>query len=153
MSTEPRPLPSGYHSVTPHLITTEASRVIEFLQHVFGGVERLRLADPQGRILHAEVAIGDSILMVAEATEERKPMPSSFAMYVDDVDQTYRRAIESGARSLRTPADQFYGDRSGGVQDLAGNHWWIATHLEDVPPDEIRLRAERWLKARTHVQG
>lgn len=153
MSTKARPLPSGYHSVTPHVITADASRVIEFLQQVFDGVERYRLTDPKGRILHAEVAIGDAILMVAEATEERKPMPASFAVYVDDVDQTYRRAVESGARSLRAPADQFYGDRTGGVQDLAGNHWWIATHVEDVPPDELRLRAERWLKERTHVKG
>lgn len=152
MSTKVSALPSGYHSITPHLITAEASRVIEFLQQVFDGVERFRLADPKGRILHAEVAIGDSVLMLAEATEERRAMPASFAVYVDEVDSVYRRAVEAGATSMREPADQFYGDRTAGVQDLAGNHWWIATHVETVSPDEIKLRAERWMKERTHVR-
>ncbi|ALA58400.1 VOC family protein [Nitrospira moscoviensis] len=151
MTPAANPLPAGYHTVTPHLITADASRVIEFLQQVFGAIEHYRLSGPQGRILHAEVRIGDSLIMVAEATDEQPPLPGSYALYVDNVDDAYRRALAAGARSLREPVDQFYGDRSGGVEDPAGNRWWIATHIEDVPPDEIKLRAERWLKARTRV--
>jgi PhnB protein len=152
MTIAAKPLPAGYHTVTPHLITADASRVIEFLQQVFGAVERYRLSGPKGRILHAELYMGDSVIMVAEAAEERTPMPASCAVYVDNVDETYRRAMEAGAQALREPADQFYGDRIGGVRDLAGNYWWIATHIEEVPPDEIKLRAERWLKERTRVE-
>lgn len=146
-----RPIPEGYHSITPHLINENASRLIEFLKRAFDAREINRLSGPDGRVLHAELRIGDSMLMIGEASGEWKAMPSSIALYVADVDATYRRALDAGAISIREPADQFYGDRSAGVRDLAGNHWWIATHLEDVPPEELRLRAEQWMKARTHV--
>ena len=86
------------------------------------------------------------MVMVSNASGEWKSMPASIAIYVENVHATYQRALEVGAISLREPTDQFYGDRSAGVKDLAGNHWWIATHLENVPPEELRLRAEQWMK-------
>lgn len=152
MTTRAKPIPAGYHTVTPHLISADASRVIEFLKQVFDATETYRLSGPNGELIHAEIKIGDSMVMVAEASKEWKAMPASFAVYVEDADATYKRAVEAGAASLREPADQFYGDRSGGVTDLAGNQWWIATHIEDVPPEELRLRAERWMRERTQGQ-
>lgn len=152
MTVGTKPIPEGYHTVMPHLISDDASRLIEFLKRVFDAEEINRLAGPDGRVLHAELKIGDSIVMIGEASEEWRAMPASIVVYVDDVDATYKRAIEAGAIALREPADQFYGDRSGGVKDLAGNYWWIATHIEDVSPDELKLRAERWMKQRTHVE-
>ena len=145
-------IPDGYHSVTPHLINENASRLIEFLQLAFEAEEITRLSWPDGRIMHAELKIGDSIIMIGEASREWKPMPASIALYVENVDATYTRALEAGATSIREPANQFYGDRSGGVKDLAGNHWWIATHIEEIPPQELRLRAEQWMKERIHTQ-
>ena len=145
-------IPDGYHSVTPHLINENASRLIEFLQLAFEAEEITRLSWPDGRIMHAELKIGDSIIMIGEASGEWKPMPASIALYVENVDATYARALEAGATSIREPANQFYGDRSGGVKDLAGNHWWIATHVEEIPPQELRLRAEQWMKERIHTQ-
>lgn len=147
-----KPLPAGHHTVMPHLVNENASRLIEFLKRVFDAYEINRLTGPDGRIIHAEMKIGDSLVMIGEASEEWKAMPASIIIYVDDVDATYHHALEAGAIPLRQPADQFCGDRSGGVKDLAGNHWWIATHIEDVPPDELKLRAERWMKRRTHVE-
>lgn len=97
------------------------------------------LAD--GTIMHAEVRIGDSVVMMGESGGEFTPMPASIHLYVEDTDATYKRALRAGATSLREPADQFYGDRSAGVKDLAGNHWWIATHKEDVSPEELEKRA------------
>jgi len=140
------PIPPGYHGLIPHVITAEAVRVIEFLKHVFGATEIYRLAGPDGRIMHAELKVRDSVVMVADGSNEWKPMPSSFVLYVENADATYRRAIEAGATSLKEPANQFYGDRSGAVKDMAGNHWWIATRIENVPPEEIKSRAETWMR-------
>jgi uncharacterized glyoxalase superfamily protein PhnB len=148
-----KPVPDGYHTVTPHLINEDAAGLIEFLKKAFDAKEALRLSGPDGRVMHAEIRIGDSMVMLGEASREWRAMPSSIALYVDDVDRIYRRAIDAGAVSLKEPADQFYGDRTGAVKDLAGNHWWIATHLEDVPPEEIKLRAEQWMKKQTPVQA
>ncbi len=145
-------IPNGYHTVTPYLINENASRLIEFLKLVFDAEEINRLSGPDGRVMHADLKIGDSMVMVSDASGEWKPMPASIAIYVENVDAIYQRALEVGAVSLREPTDQFYGDRNAGVKDLSGNHWWIATHLEDVPPEELRLRAERWMKERTRVQ-
>lgn len=151
MATSVKSIPNGYHTVTPYLINENASRLIEFLKLVFDAEETNRLSGPDGRVMHAELKIGDSTLMVSDPSSEWRPMPASIVIYVEDVDAVYKRALEVGAISLREPTDQFYGDRSAGVKDLAGNHWWIATHLEDVPPEELRLRAERWMKERTRV--
>jgi len=102
--------------------------------------------------MHAEVKIGNSMVMLGEATEQWRPMPAKIALYVKHTDAWYKRALEAGATSVKEPSDQFYGDRSGGVKDLAGNHWWIATHIEEIPPQELRLRAEQWMKERIHTQ-
>jgi len=152
MAAATKPIPDGYHTVTPHLVNENVSRLIEFLKRAFDAQEVHRLAGPDGRVMHAELRIGDSMVMIGEASNECKPMPSSIALYVEDVDEVYRRALAAGAVTLKEPMDQFYGDRSGGVKDPSGNHWWIATHIEDVPVEEIKLRAEHWMKDRTHVE-
>ncbi len=96
---------------------------------------------PDGRVSHAEVRIGDSIVMMGEPTERTETQPAHLYVYVNDTDETYDRALKAGAVSLMEPKDQFYGDRNAGVKDAFGNVWWIATHVEDVPPEEMRRRA------------
>lgn len=141
-----KPKPEGYHSVTPYLVVDGADTLIEFVKQAFGAEETVRMGTPDGKVGHAEVRIGDSIVMLADASasEQGRPMPGMIHLYVEDTDKVYRRAIEAGGTSLREPADQFYGDRSGGVRDPVGNQWWIATHVEDVPPDEMAKRAQEW---------
>lgn len=141
-------IPKGYHTVTPYLIVEGAAKLIDFLKKAFGAEERDRFTQPDGTIIHGEVKIGDSVVMMAEACGDFKPMPAMIHLYVPDTDATYRRALEAGAQSLREPADQFYGDRSGGVRDAFGNQWWIATHKEEVAPEEMKRRAEAALKQR-----
>lgn len=140
------PIPEGYHTVTPVLTVQEAAKLIDFLKHAFDAEELYRLDGPNGTVLHAEVKIGDSMIMVGEATDQWKPMQATVALYVRDADEWYQHALQAGATSVREPSDQFYGDRSAGVKDFAGNHWWIHTRIEDVPPDEIKKRAEVWMK-------
>ena len=138
------PIPEGYSTVTPYLIVEGADRVLEFVQEALNGEQRFRMDRDDGTIGHAEVTIGDSVVMLAEAGGEWPPMPGAIHLYVEDCDTTYARALDAGATSLQDPADQFYGDRSGGVRDPAGNVWWITTHVEDVPPDELERRAQEW---------
>jgi PhnB protein len=135
-----KPIPDGYHTVTPYLAVSGADRLMAFLSQAFDAQERHRSTRPDGSIWHAEVRIGDSVVMLAEALDPWKPMPSTLYLYVPDTDATYRRALEAGATSLMEPADQFYGDRNAGVKDPTGNLWWIATHKEDVSPDEMARR-------------
>jgi len=139
--------PDGYHAVTPYLIVTGAERVIEFAKATFGAQEAMRLAAPGGRVGHAELRIGDSAVMLADASAEHPAMPCMLHVYVDDADATYGRALAAGATGVRPVADQFYGDRSGGVRDPCGNLWHIATHIEDVPPDEMKRRADQAMRA------
>ena len=108
--------------------------------------ESYRLAGPGGTIMHAELKIGNSMVMLGEATDAHKPMPAKIALYVEDTDAWYKRALTAGAKSLQEPADQFYGDRGAGVTDPAGNQWWIHTRIEDVSPEEIKKRAEAYMK-------
>ena len=96
---------------------------------------------PGGAIMHAEMRIGDTMVMLSDATPENPPMPIMIHLYVEDADRVYKRALAAGASSLREPADQFYGDRSAGVKDAFGNQWWLATHIEDVSPQELQKRA------------
>jgi PhnB protein len=131
------PIPEGYNSVSPYIIVQGAERLIELLKRTFDAEERERLTQPDGSIAHAEVKIGDSIVMIADAGVEYAPMPSRFHVYVPDVDAAYKRALQAGATSEREPADQFYGDRESGVIDPFGNTWWIGTHIEDVSPEEL----------------
>jgi PhnB protein len=134
--------PDGYHAVTPYLVVDGAARLIDFLEEVFGAQEVERLAAPGDRIGHAEIRISDSLVMLGDAHGEHKPMPMMLYVYVDDADAVYQRALAAGATSVQAPVDQFYGDRSGGVKDAFGNLWWIATHIEDVPPEELQRRAQ-----------
>jgi len=134
--------PERYHTVTPYLVGPGTAQLIEFLKQSFGAEERERHLRPDGAIMHAEVSIGDSIVMMGEASEEFTAMPTSIHLYVEDVDAAYERAVRAGGKSLREPSDQFYGDRSAGVEDASGNRWWLATHVEDVSPQEMQRRQE-----------
>jgi PhnB protein len=134
-------IPEGYHTVTPYLVVMGVADLVRFLEEAFGAEKRELLTTSDGRIMHAEVKIGDSVIMMGEPSEETVAIPSLLYLYVEDVDATYKRAIEAGATSLRPPEDQFYGDRSAAVVDTGGNQWWLATHVEDVSADEMQKRA------------
>jgi uncharacterized glyoxalase superfamily protein PhnB len=137
-----KPIPDGYHSVTPYLVVQGAAKLIEFLKKAFGAEEVFPpMRGPDGAIMHAELRIGDSIVMMGDAGGEFQPMQSMIHLYVGDADAVCKRALQAGATSVRELADQFYGDRSAGVKDLCGNFWWIATHKEDVSPEELARRA------------
>lgn len=133
--------PEGYHTVTPYVMVTGIGEVIEFAKQAFDAKERYMMKDDTGHVVHAEILIEDSVLMLAEAKPPDWPsQPVSFYLYVPNCDAIYKKALEAGARSIMEPADQFYGDRHGGVKDTSGNSWWIATHIEDVSQDEIERR-------------
>jgi PhnB protein len=144
-----RPIPEGFHTVTPYLTVEGVAKLLEFLKEVFDAQVTERVERPDGTVGHAEVRIGDSMIMMGEA-QDGKTMPGSLYVYVSDTDATYRRALQAGATSLMEPADQFYGDRNAGVQDPAGNRFWIATHIEDVPPEEMARRAEEAFAKQQH---
>jgi PhnB protein len=127
----PVPLPPGYHSVNPYIVVAGAARLIDFLYEVFGGLEQGRARRDDGAIEHADVLIGDSLVMISEASPEYPARPCVHFVYVDDVDRTHRRAVELGARSILAPTDQRWGDRVGGVVDPFDNRWWIATHQQE----------------------
>ena len=136
------PIPEGYRTVTPYLVVDGAANVLEFVKQAFGAEEKFRMDTPDGTIGHAEVQIGDSMVMLGDAGDQNPAMPAMIHLYVDDCDATYERALGAGGTSEREPTDQFYGDRSAGVRDPAGNLWWIATHVEDVPEEELAKRME-----------
>ena len=136
-----KPIPAGYHTVTPYLVVSGAAQLIDFMKQVFAAEELSRMARPDGTIMHAEVKIGDSRVMLGEASGEAAAMPAMIHLYVEDMDAVYQKALQAGATSLREPEDQFYGDRLGGVKDAFGNQWWLATHIEDVSPEEMARRA------------
>jgi len=140
-----KPIPDEYHSVQPYLIVDGAAELIEFLKGTFDVEEPVRMPRPDGKVGHAEVKLGDSIVMLADAggPQESKPTQAMLVVYVEEVDKVYRRALEAGGKSIREPEDQFYGDRSAGVRDAFGNEWWIHTHVEDVSSDEMRRRTEK----------
>lgn len=138
----PTAAPTGYHSLNPFLIVDGADSMIGFLSEVFGGEERERITRPDGTIGHAEVSVGDSVVMITDANDSLPSRPSAHYVYVDDVDETFAKALAHGAVARSEPADQFYGNREGGVVDPWGNIWWIATVLEEVPPDELQARYE-----------
>jgi len=144
-----KPVPDGYHTVTPYLVVRGATRTIEFARKAFGAemVEE-PVKRPDGTIMHAQFKIGDSIVMISDANEQNPPMQTMLYLYVPNVDAVYQRAVAAGGTSLMEPMDQFYGDRSGGVKDPSGNQWFIGTHKEDVSPQELKKRAEAHLKAR-----
>ena len=149
-----KPIPEGYHSVTPYLIVKGAAAAIEFYRKAFNGTEIMRLGGPDGRIGHAEIQIGDSRIMLADehpqvnALAPQSPGSSGvgLCLYVDDADAVVAQAINAGAKIQRPLQDQFYGDRSATLEDPFGHVWTVATHIEDVPPDEIHRRMEEMTK-------
>lgn len=144
-----KPIPDDRPQVTPYLVVPGVAKLIEFLRIVLGAEEVHRTAMPDGRIAHAEVRIGSGNIMMGEPYGEMKPMPASVFVYVNDTDAAYRRALEAGATSLMEPADQFHGDRYGGVEDASGNRWWFATHIEDVSPEEMKRREAAFIAERS----
>ena len=149
MTSKPKPVPDGYHTATPYLIVNGAAQAIEFYKKAFGATELMRMAQPGGKIGHAEIKIGDSPIMLADESPDvgaRSPQsiggsPVSIMLYVEDVDKIFSQAVAAGAKVKRPVADQFYGDRTGGIEDPFGHLWYIATHKEDVSPEEMRKRA------------
>jgi len=144
-----KPIPDGYHSVTPYLCVRRAAQAIEFYKKAFLATERMRIAQPDGRVGHAELQVGDSVIMLSDEFPEigaRSPQslggsPVSIHLYVEDADAIFSQAVAAGAKIKRPIADQFYGDRLGGVEDPFGHTWWISTHKEDLSPQEIERRA------------
>ncbi len=146
-----KPIPEGYHSITPSLICRGAESAIEFYKSAFGAVERMRMPSPDGKIGHAEIQIGDSIVFVSDEMPQMGAVaPTAMGgfylfLYVDDVDTVFNRAIAAGARSTMPVQDMFWGDRHGKLTDPFGYQWGIATHTEDVAPEEMDRRAKAWM--------
>ncbi len=149
-----QPIPSGYHSVTPYLIIAGAEKAIEWYRVSFHAEEKLRLVGPGGSIGHAEIKIGNSVVMLADehpdfgvhAPGHFGGSPASLMIYVEDVDEVFSRSVELGAEEIRPLQDQFYGDRTGTLKDPFGHQWTIATHIEDVSTDEAQRRFNEMLK-------
>jgi PhnB protein len=144
-----KPVPDGYHAITPYLIVAGGAKALEFYGRAFGAIERERMQDPSGKIRHAEISIGDSRVMLADEHPEIGALgpgtiggsPVSLHLYVEDVDAVVGQAVAAGAQLTRPVADQFYGDRVGGITDPFGHRWFIATHKEDLTSAEIHRRA------------
>jgi len=149
MSSAVRSIPKGYHTVTPILSIKGAAEALEFYKKAFGAQELMRFAQPDGRIAHAEIQIGDSRIMMADEFPEmnfRSPKsyggtPVGIMLYTENVDAFVERAVGAGAKLVRPVQNQFYGDRTGSIEDPFGHSWHVATHVEDVPPDELQRRA------------
>ncbi|MBC7964126.1 MAG: VOC family protein [Steroidobacteraceae bacterium] len=150
MTTRTKPIPDGYHTATPYLVITNAGQAIEFYKEAFGATESMRLAAPDGKVMHAEIMIGDSPIMLCDECPDWNAFSPqtiggtavSIVLYVEDVDGVVERAVAAGAKLLMPVEDQFWGDRMGTVADPFGHKWSIATHKEDVTPEEINTRAK-----------
>jgi PhnB protein len=152
--TSVKSIPEDYHTVTPYLLVQGADKLIDFVKKAFDAKETDRYSMPDGSVGHAEIRLGDSVIMLSEAMgEEYNPMTAGIHLYVENCDATYQRALNAGATSTMQPADQFYGDRSAGVRDPFGNQWWIATHKEDLSKEEITKRMDDHMKKQTQGQG
>ena len=145
-----KPIPDGYHSITPYLVVDNGVQAIEFYKKAFNATEIMRMPAPGGRIGHAEIKIGDSVVMLADEAPEMDARsakhyggsPVSMLVYVEDVDKVFAQAVGAGAKEVRPVADQFYGDRSGTVKDPFGHSWHLSTHKEDLSEAEIKKRME-----------
>ncbi len=154
MAAKVKPIPDGYHTATPYLILGDAGKAIEFYKRAFGATELLRMPAPGGKVGHAEIKIGDSMIMLADEFPDmghKGPAslggtPVSIMLYVKDVDATCAQAVSAGGKITKPVQDQFYGDRLGTLTDPFGHVWHIATHVEDVPPDELERRAKEAMK-------
>lgn len=135
-----KPVPDGYHTVSPYLVSDHPDRLLEFIKQAFAGEEVHVMRQRDGRILHAQARIGDSIVMVGGADSKWPAESSSLYLYLEDVDQVFARAVAAGGQVIMPPADQIYGDRMGGVKDPTGITWWLASHIEDVCGEELARR-------------
>ena len=143
-----KPIPEGYHTATPYLVVKGADKTIAFMKQAFGATAPFEpMMSPDGKVMHADLMIGNSHVMLSEATDQHPAMQSMIHLYVPNVDAVYQRAVAAGGKSFLEPTDQFYGDRGGSVKDPSGNHWYIATHIEDVPMPELKKRAEAMYKS------
>jgi PhnB protein len=148
-----KPIPDGYPQVTPYLCVDGAREAIEFYVKVFGGRERMHMPTPDGKIGHAEVEVGDSVIMLSDENPEIGVLspktiggtPVLINLYVEDADAVFNAAVEAGSTALREMEDQFYGDRSGQFTDPFGHRWSVATHVEDVPPEEMEKRMKEFM--------
>ena len=145
-----KPIPDGHHTVTPYLAIKNGIKALEFYKKAFDASEIQKLILPDGRLGHAEIQLGDSIIMLSDEFPEyggKSPQtlggtPVNIHLYVEDVDAFFKNAVAAGAKEIKPVKDQFYGDRSGQIQDPFGHLWWVATHKEDVPPEEMQKRVE-----------
>ena len=148
-----QPVPQGYHTVTPYLAVDNAAEAIDFYRRAFGAKERVRMPGPGDTVMHAELEIGDSHVMLSDPFPQASTTPpkelggtsASVFMYVEDIDSVYKQAVDAGATSLMEPDDMFWGDRFGSVQDPFGHSWTIATHIEDLEPEEMQRRSEEFM--------
>lgn len=149
-----RPVPEGFHTVTPHIVVREAAKAIEFYRKAFGAVERYRMPGPDGKLMHAEIQIGNSIVMLVDEMQfARSPQslggsPVTIHLYVEDADGWFGRAVKAGAKPSMPIMDAFWGDRYGKVTDPFGHEWSIATHKEDLTPEQIQKNAEAFFANR-----
>ena len=149
------PIPENYSRLSPYLAVQGAQEAIEFYQKIFGFKERLRMPGPGGQIMHAEMQLGDSVLMLADEFPDMGHLgpkaiggsPVTLSVYVTDVDQTIQKAVDAGAKLLQEVKDQFYGDRTGMVEDPFGHRWHVTTHIEDVPPEEMEQRMAKQMES------
>jgi uncharacterized glyoxalase superfamily protein PhnB len=140
------PIPEGYHTVTPYIVAADVDRLLDFVEAAFDAAEKERVPSQDGRTGHAEVTIGDSYVMLGREQEGFPALPAMLYLYVPNTDATYARALAAGATSVQEPADMFYGDRSAGVKDPAGNTWMIATRQENLTPEELAERAKEHMR-------
>jgi PhnB protein len=153
-----KPIPEGFHSITPNLVCRDAARAIEFYKNVFGATEKMRMGGPDGKIMHAELLIGDSLIFLndpmgpAAASEPSAHMSINLYLYVEDADATFNRAVAAGARVNVPLQDMFWGDRYGALIDPFGHHWGVATHTQDLSPEEIE-RGQKAMLARMAAKG
>jgi uncharacterized glyoxalase superfamily protein PhnB len=137
------PIPDGYSTITPYLVVANAVSLFQFLARAFGATEIRRSPMPDGSVLNIEARIGSSMVMIVQGRQAHDIRPFALYMYVPDVDAAYRQALDAGGRSIMEPADQFYGDRGAGIEDPAGNNWWLATRIESLTTEELGRRIAR----------
>jgi PhnB protein len=161
MAKQVSPIPRGYHTVTPYLSVRNAAQALDFYKRAFGAEEVMRMNNPQGAVSHAEIKIGDSIVMIAEEASSsglRSPQSVgsstvSIFLYLNDVDTAFKQAISAGAKEQQPLSNMFWGDRYGRLTDPFGHSWSLATHIEDVAPEEMQKRAQEAMKATQHARA
>ncbi len=157
MAKKPKAVPQGYHTVTPSIVVTGADQAIDFYKRALGAEEVMRFPGPDGKIMHAEIRIGDSTITLMDEMPDmggKSPTsyggtPVSFFVYRENVDAAWKRALDAGAQEVMPLADQFWGDRTGCVQDPFGHRWWLAQHMQDLTPEELQRNAEEFF---SHMQ-